>query len=174
MYHFVASKLPVSNYPGGQFGKWLRGQLCRRLFRECGRAINVERGADFGTGSTISSGDRSGLGVDRWIRADLTIGRDVMMAPRVVIYGRDHVIDRTDIPMMDQGMGPSVPIVIEEDVWIGVAAIILKGVRIGKGAVVTKDVPPHAIVGGNPAKVIRYRTANPAPRSPVTKTEVLS
>jgi maltose O-acetyltransferase len=164
LYYFFASKLPISNYPGGRFGKWLRGQLCRRLFRQCGRDINVEHGADFVTGNTISIGDRSGIGVDSWIRADLTIGRDVMMGTRVIIYGRDHNFDRTDIPMMDQGMGEFLPIVIEDDVWIGAAAIILKGVRIGRcsiiaaGAVVTRDVPPYAIVGGNPAKVIQYRT----------------
>jgi acetyltransferase-like isoleucine patch superfamily enzyme len=55
------------------------------------------------------------------------------------------------------------PIVIEDEVWIGTRAIILSGVKIGKGAiiaagsVITKDVPPYAIVGGNPAKIIKYR-----------------
>ncbi len=54
-------------------------------------------------------------------------------------------------------------IIIEDDVWIGCRAIILSGVRIGQGAViaagavVTKDIPPYAIVAGNPAKIIRYR-----------------
>jgi len=54
-------------------------------------------------------------------------------------------------------------IILEDDVWVGYGAIILSGVTIGKGAiiaagsVVTKDVPPYAIVGGNPAKVIKYR-----------------
>lgn len=57
------------------------------------------------------------------------------------------------------------PIVIDDDVWIGFSSIILSGVHIGQGSVVaagsvvTKDVPPYAIVGGNPAKVIRYRFA---------------
>jgi acetyltransferase-like isoleucine patch superfamily enzyme len=55
------------------------------------------------------------------------------------------------------------PVVIGNDVWVGAGAIILSGVSIGDGAivaagaVVTKDVPPYAIVGGNPAKLIRYR-----------------
>lgn len=55
------------------------------------------------------------------------------------------------------------PIVIEDDVWIGFGCLILSGVKIGKGAiigagsVITKDIPPYAIVCGNPAKVIKYR-----------------
>ncbi len=54
-------------------------------------------------------------------------------------------------------------VIIENDVWIGTDAIILSGVRIGNGAVigaravVSKDVPPYAIVAGNPARIIRYR-----------------
>ena len=55
----------------------------------------------------------------------------------------------------------SAPIVIEDNVWIGEYATILKGVTIGKGAVVashavvTKDVPPYTIVAGNPARVVK-------------------
>lgn len=55
------------------------------------------------------------------------------------------------------------PIIVEDDVWIGTRAMILSGVRIGQGSiiaagsVVTKDVPPYAIVGGVPAKIIKYR-----------------
>jgi acetyltransferase-like isoleucine patch superfamily enzyme len=55
------------------------------------------------------------------------------------------------------------PIVVGNDVWVGTRAIVLSGVRIGDGAivaagsVVTKDVPPYAIVAGNPARLIRYR-----------------
>jgi serine acetyltransferase len=54
-------------------------------------------------------------------------------------------------------------IIIENDVWIGAKATIMSGVRIGNGAivaagsVVSKDVPPYAIVAGNPAKIVKYR-----------------
>ena len=57
----------------------------------------------------------------------------------------------------------SQPIEIGDHVWIGARAMIMKGVKIGEGAivaigsVVVKDVPPYAIVGGNPAKIIKYR-----------------
>ena len=55
------------------------------------------------------------------------------------------------------------PIILDDDVWLGENVLVLSGVKIGKGAVVAagsivvKDVPPYAIVGGNPAKVIKYR-----------------
>ena len=58
-------------------------------------------------------------------------------------------------------------IVVGDDVWIGFGAAILSGVHIGQGAVigagavVTKDVPPYCVVGGNPAKTIRYRFEEP-------------
>jgi maltose O-acetyltransferase len=159
----LAQKLPVSNYPGGRIARRFRYILCRQLFARCGVDVNVERGADFSSGHTIRIGDHSGIGVNAWIRADLTVGKHVMMGPQVIIYGRYHKFDRIDIPMQLQGMGEYRPIVIEDDVWIGARSIILQGVRIGSGAivgagaVVTKDVPPYAIVAGNPAQVIRYR-----------------
>lgn len=73
-----------------------------------------------------------------------------------------HNIERTDIPMGQQGMRVS-EVVIGNDVWIGMRVIMMPGVKVGDGAVigagsvVTKDVPDFAIVGGVPAKVIRYR-----------------
>ncbi|MDQ7799461.1 MAG: DapH/DapD/GlmU-related protein [Candidatus Edwardsbacteria bacterium] len=65
--------------------------------------------------------------------------------------------------MLEQGIRFYPQTVIEDDVWIGAQAIILPGVRIGRGAivaagaVVTKDVEPYAIVGGNPARLIKRR-----------------
>lgn len=74
-----------------------------------------------------------------------------MMGTDVVIITRNHAFDRTDIPMMHQGFEEERPVVIGNDVWIGDRVII------AAGAVVTHDVPPYAIVGGVPAKVIRMR-----------------
>ncbi|VAW41000.1 hypothetical protein MNBD_GAMMA01-794 [hydrothermal vent metagenome] len=96
------------------------------------------------------------------VNEKIDIGRNVMIAPAVTIRDTDHCFDRTDIPMRNQGIITS-PVTIEDDVWIGHGAIILKGVTIGTGAVVAagavvvKDVLPFSIVGGVPAKVISSR-----------------
>ena len=94
------------------------------------------------------------------------IGKDVMMASEVIILTANHTFDRLDIPMRLQGARDVKPVRIGDDVWIGMRSIILPGVQIGRGAVigagavVTKDVPEYAVVGGNPAKVIKFRNEN--------------
>ncbi|UZD23867.1 acyltransferase [Algoriphagus halophytocola] len=90
------------------------------------------------------------------------IGDNVMVAQSVSIRDTDHNFSDLETPMISQGI-VTAPIIIEDDVWIGYGAVITKGVTIGKGAivaanaVVTKDVPEYAIVGGVPAKIIKYR-----------------
>jgi acetyltransferase-like isoleucine patch superfamily enzyme len=92
----------------------------------------------------------------------IIIGKNVMIAQGVSIRDHNHKFDSVDMPMKDQGIEKA-PIVIEDDVWIGYGVVINKGVTVKKGAVlgagsvVTKDVPAYAIVGGVPAKVIKYR-----------------
>lgn len=87
-----------------------------------------------------------------------------MIASRASFIGRDHSLSLPG-PMYQSYCSDSVhPTIVESDVWIGFGAIIMNGVRlsvgsvIAAGSVVTKDVPAYAIVGGNPATVIRYRT----------------
>ena len=99
------------------------------------------------------------------------LGRYVMLAPRVAIVGGDHRIDVPGRPMIFAGRPPLRPTVIEDDAWIGYGAILLAGVRVGRGAivaagaVVTGDVPPFEIHGGVPARKIGERFADPAERA---------
>ena len=85
-----------------------------------------------------------------------------MMGPDVVILTHTHKIADITIPMGLQGSEVK-PVTIGNDVWIGMRSIIMPGVTIGNGvvigagAVVTKDVPDYAVVGGVPAKIIRLR-----------------
>lgn len=162
LYYGFARHLPASYKPYAWGAKWARRQCAARLLDHCGKAVNVEHGAEFGAGRGIRLGDRSGLGVNCKV-GECEIGNDVMMGPDVVFIGGNHEFDRTDVPMMDQGRRSSRPISIGDDVWIGTRVIVLPGVQVGAGAilaagaVVTKDVPPRAIVGGNPARVVRFR-----------------
>jgi len=94
----------------------------------------------------------------------IEIGARVLIGPYVFITDSDHcMVGRARI----SGAGMvSVPVVINDEVWIGAHVTILKGVIIGKGAViaagsvVNRDVPPFAIYGGIPAKMIKMRDAS--------------
>jgi maltose O-acetyltransferase len=166
LYHLFARHLPVSYNPFlGRPAKRLRYYCCKRLFDRCGKDVNVEHGVDFGTGNGLEIGDHSGLGIDSRI-GTAKIGNDVMMGSEVTIITNKYNYSDLTKPMRVQGLSPPRSVVIEDDVWIGVHAIILPGRRIGRGAIigagslVTKDVPPYAIVGGNPAKILKYRTSS--------------
>jgi acetyltransferase-like isoleucine patch superfamily enzyme len=88
------------------------------------------------------------------------IGNHVYTSPLVQIIAVNHVFDDPTRPFVEQGITAQ-GVVIEDNVWIGSGAVITDGVRVGKGAVVaagavvTHDVPPHTVVGGVPAHVIR-------------------
>jgi len=87
----------------------------------------------------------------------ISIGNFVDIAPKVIINTGSHEIDMKG--KHTAGLGISKDIMIKDGVWIGMGAIILPGVTIGKksivaaGAVVVSDVPPYSMVAGNPAKV---------------------
>ena len=161
-YYGLVNYLPQSTSKFTRWTRSIRRMFCIQLFDYCGKNVNIERGARFGTGKGISIGDNSGLGVNCLVHGPLEIGENVMMGPDVVIFTHTHKYDRTDIPMCEQGSSIS-KVTIGNDVWIGMRAIIMPGVNIGNGviigagAVVTKDVPNFAVVGGVPAKVIRFR-----------------
>lgn len=126
--------------------------------------MNIEKNAFFGDGSKLSIGNYSGLGLNCRIHGPVSIGDYVMMGPDVLIVTRNHRFDRVDVPMALQGSSEARSVIIGDDVWIGARSVILPGVRIGNGAVigacsvVTKDIPAYAIVGGNPARIIRFRS----------------
>ena len=112
--------------------------------------------------SAIKIGRDSLVGEYSVIRGQggVTIGDRVYTSPFTQIIAVNHVFDDPDRPFVHQGITAE-GIVIEDDVWLGSGAVITDGVRIGKGsvvaagAVVTKDVQAHTVVGGVPARPIK-------------------
>ena len=165
LYYALFRHLPRSFAPGGRLGARLRTAAASALLESAGSDINVEKGATFGSGRGIRVGARSGLGIDSDLHGTITLGNDVMMGPRCTILTRNHQFDSVSVPMNQQGFAQDLPVVIEDDVWIGANVTITAGVRIGRGtvvaagAVVTRDVPAFSVVGGVPARVLRDRRA---------------
>jgi carbonic anhydrase/acetyltransferase-like protein (isoleucine patch superfamily) len=114
----------------------------------------VRGDVEFGAHSTVNS--------YAMISGKVRCGDGVRIASHVTIVGFNHGYDDPSVPIHTQ-KHESLGIVIEDDVWIGANAVVLDGVTVGRGAViaagavVSKDVPPMAIVGGVPARLVRYR-----------------
>ncbi len=85
------------------------------------------------------------------------------MGPEVCIFTMNHRTDRVDIPIKYQGNTEEREVFIGDDCWIGCRAMLLPGVKLGRGvvvgagAVVSKDVPDYSVVVGNPARVVKTR-----------------
>lgn len=109
-------------------------------------------------------GDGSWIGQDCFLHAagDITIGRNVGIGPKVSVLTSVHAEHGRQLPILRSPL-EFAPVVIHDDADIGLGAIILPGVtigvgaQVGAGAVVTRDVPPYAIVAGVPAKTLRMR-----------------
>ena len=115
-------------------------------------------------GEELIIGDNVGIAANAFIamRGKVEIGSNTIFGPGVSIHAENHNFQEIDKPIKLQGATRK-GIKIGEDCWIGSKAVILDGVTIGNhsiiaaGAVVTKDIPDYAIVGGVPAKVIKMR-----------------
>ncbi|MBQ7738672.1 MAG: acyltransferase [Desulfovibrionaceae bacterium] len=166
-------------------GLFLRQVAWKYLFASCeqvrfgtrltilgAKQIHLAQNVRLGTGVCLAArtgemhlGERVAVSPYAQIGADggyIEIGAHTAIGPGAIIRAANHAYARTDIPIMDQGhiFGT---IKIGSDVWIGANAVITANVNIGQGAivgagaVVTNDVPPYAIVGGVPAKIIGQR-----------------
>ncbi len=127
-----------------------------------GENFRIEDGCRFMGEPKISVGKNFYANAYCHLLGEITIGDNVMLGPKVVVWGRNHGT-KAGIPMREQP-SDAAPVLIGNDVWIGANATILKGVVIHDGAVVAagsvvnRDVPPNAIVAGVPAVVKKYRT----------------
>jgi acetyltransferase-like isoleucine patch superfamily enzyme len=145
--------------------------IYKEQFASCGKRVYFNPAKSYFLYKTISIGNHVSIGRGAMFMASessIKIGDNVMFAPNVSIVGGNHsthIVGKlmADYKLSDKLATDDLPVIIEDDVWVGTGACILNGVTIHRGAivaagaVVTKDVPPYSIVAGVPAKVIKYR-----------------
>lgn len=160
IYIVFFKNTPEDYRPYALFFPKIRSFLVTKYLLKCGKKLRVKKGAEISLNSKV--GDYSELGSGCMIQSNVWIGNNVIMGPDIKIYSRNHKYDRLDIPIQKQGKD-YYETTIGNDVWIGANVIITAGCNINShsiiaaGSVVTRDVPKYAIVGGVPAKIIKYR-----------------
>ncbi len=113
-----------------------------------------------GVGSVII-GNNTLIGIGAVVIGPVSIGSNVIMAQHIVLSGLNHSYEDIQRPIRDQPVTMR-PIVIEDDCWIGANVTITAGVTVGRhsvvagGSVVTRNVSAYTVVGGNPARVLKY------------------
>jgi len=136
-----------------------RTSILQSLLGSCGSEICIEPPCyiDYGRNLHVGNNFYANFNVTILDCAPVTIGDNVFLAPGVHIYTATHPLDAVERRSVEFAK----PVTIGDDVWIGGAAIILPGVRIGNrvviaaGAVVTADIDDDVMVGGVPARVIK-------------------
>jgi maltose O-acetyltransferase len=163
VYYVIGTRFPTQPMPGYKIGYALRRFLISRIAESCGKDIIVKQACYIGAGIGLRIGNRAQLGHNARFGREVTIGDDVLMGPDVVIMTDTHAFEELEVPINKQGKLETQPVVIGNDVWLGTRVIIMPGVTIGdksvigSGSIVTKNIPPHSIAVGNPARVIRMR-----------------
>lgn len=160
-YKLCASHLPESWAKVNKISYRLRYLCAKNIMNSCGKNVCIRRNAKISEDCSI--GENSGIGENCRLYGKVKIGNDVLMGPDCIFYTWNHEYNDANMKILDQGRTQMKEIIIEDDVWICARVVVMPGVKIGKGAViaagavVTKDIPQYAVVGGVPAKVIKYR-----------------
>lgn len=160
-YYILAKNLPSSWWPMGMGFNRIRIFVAGKIIK-IGRNCRFQKGIYFGTGGGVAIGDN--CQINELVRLDnVSIGSNVMVAREVVFLGKMHESAAVDVPMNEQGVKAVAATVVEDDVWVGLRAVVMPGVVIrsgciiAAGAVVTKDTEPYSIYAGVPAKKIKRR-----------------
>lgn len=138
----------------------VRANVSKLIFINSGKNNDIGRKIKFSM--SISIGDSSGVGDYAYFQGKVNIGSNVMIAPYCTFIAIDHRYSDDNKNIKNQGISEE-SIEIGNNVWIGAHVIILKGVKIGNGAVigagsvVTHDIPSNCVAAGNPAKTIKNR-----------------
>lgn len=183
IFAFV-SVLPgrIGYYARAKVLRWMTGQdlegvvIGPRAQVEIGGDCEVRLGRDLNLmsdfkmmvagDSNFSMGDRCSINTNVHLtvnnRSEIKLGSNCLLGPNVVLRPNSHCFPRRDLPVRDQGHTEGC-IILGDDVWIGANAVVVGGVKIGKGAViaagavVVKDVPEYEVWGGVPARKIKDR-----------------
>lgn len=137
LYYGIGRFLPPSYSIGGGFAKKFRYFCCKHIFEYCGKNVNIERMACFGSGFRIKIGDNSGIGLRCTVCSDIEIGDNVLMGPECFF--------------------------LTFDVWIGRECMFTPGRNIADGTIIAartlvcKDFEAYSIIGGNPSRKIGER-----------------
>lgn len=137
---------------------------------QLGAGCRLEHGVYFhfdgiykpGPSILVGDGCFLGQGCEFNVCGKVSLGRNCLIAAGSRFIDHDH--DISGLGPLPKREGPCVPIAVGDDVWVGANSVVLKGVEIGRGAVVaagavvTKNIPPNEIWGGVPAKKIGERT----------------
>ena len=145
----------------------LRDEIVREVFGSVGDNSIIEQPVQIDYGAHIHIGDNFYANFDCIFMggAEIKIGNDVMIGPRVSLLTASHPVGAK---ARRSGLAYALPITIEDDVWIGGNTTVLPGVRIGKssiigaGSVVTGDIPAGVMAAGNPCRVLRRLTKDDA------------
>jgi acetyltransferase-like isoleucine patch superfamily enzyme len=153
---------------GSRAFRRLRMHLYRGLFRGHGANFWFDPAGTYSF-RNITVGHDVNLGLKPIIYAEMSevvIGNKVMFGPEVVVVGGGHnvhVVGNFMVDVKEKTGNEDLGVVIGDDVWVGARALILRGVDVGRGsivgagAIVTKSVPPYAVVAGSPAHVVGFR-----------------
>lgn len=154
----------------GFTGIALRCAFYRLLFERLEGFAFIYPGAWLDHSYNISAGPALAINTGAFIsaRAPIRFGSGVLVGPNVVIVSSKHRFDDPELPICEQGQTLA-PISFGDDCWIGANAVILAGVNVAEGtivsagAVVTRDTEPYSIVAGSPAVRIGERPRRPLP-----------
>lgn len=140
-----------------------RLEVGRDVFLDVGAVLHCG-GMDWCPHGYVRLGDRTYVGPNAVLfgGGGVEVGADALISPGVVLTSHEHTFSDAAVPIREQPLDMA-PVVLEDDVWIGANAVVLPGVRVGRGAVVgagavvTRDVAPGALVMGVPAREVRRR-----------------
>ena len=146
------------------FGVLLRGLMLYPLSKRCGGFVWLQPRVMVIHSDRITFGKNFACNSGAYINGigGITFGDFVLIGPNVTISSGRHAIDGAH-PEIISRKSMGMPIVIEDDVWLGAGVVIMPGVRLAKGtvvganAVVTRDTAPYAVVVGSPAREIKNR-----------------